>query len=126
MVAEHGGSGSALLHRQKQHQKLVDVAHRTRRAVVVADVAGDARVHLAHWDALGLAPKSVICAPVASGGRTLGLIELANPRDGAAFGEAEGNAVLYAAEQLAEFIAERGVSIDEEAVRHAHAERSTP
>ncbi len=124
VVAEHGGSGSALLHRQGQHLKLADTAHRTRRSVLVADAAGDARVHVAHWEALGVSPRSLVCAPVASGGRTLGLIELANPRDGAAFGESESNAVLYVAQQLGEFVADRGVSIDEEAVRQAHADRA--
>jgi hypothetical protein len=126
VVAEHGGKGkgSALLHRQKQHEKLVDAAHRTRRSVLVVDAAGDPRVSTAHWDALGVAPRTLICSPVASGGRTLGLIELANPRDGGPLGEVESNAVLYVAQQLGEFLADRGASIDEEAVRQAHAERA--
>jgi hypothetical protein len=50
------------------------------------------------------------------GGRTLGLLELANPRDGGAFEAADGNALTYIAKQFAEFLDSHGVLLDPDAV----------
>ena len=48
---------------------------------------------------------------------TQGLIELANPTDGHAFNEGDGNALTYIGQQYAEFVAARGVIVDDEHIR---------
>jgi hypothetical protein len=127
VVAQGGGEGDAVLARVPQHAGLAAAAHRARRAVLVENAADDARVERLdreRWARLGVTPESLLCAPVAAGGRTLGLVELANPSDGAPFRDAEGNAAQYVAQQLAEFLADRGVVVDEDAIRQTRAERA--
>jgi GAF domain-containing protein len=56
--------------------------------------------------------RSVIAAPVMQAGRFLGALELLNPLDGQPFTESDANAVMYIAEQFADFVAARGVVTD--------------
>ena len=66
--------------------------------------------------------RSVIVAPVEQAGRFLGALEILNPLDGQPFTEAEGNAVMYIAEQLAEFLSQRGVVTDPEKIAARQAQ----
>jgi GAF domain-containing protein len=89
---------------------------RSNRSVVVSDVKdatfeGDPR-----WNEIGVVPRSLICAPVTKGGRYLGLIELANPHDGRSFRESDGHALTYIGQQFGDFLADRGVMLDPDAV----------
>jgi GAF domain-containing protein len=56
--------------------------------------------------------RSVIVAPVMQAGRFLGAIELLNPLDDQPFTESDGNAMMYIAEQFADFVAARGIVTD--------------
>jgi hypothetical protein len=69
------------------------------------------------WSALGIVPTAMISAPVAFGGRYLGLVELFNPLDGGPLRESDGHALTYVGEQFAEYLAQRDISIDPDYVR---------
>ncbi len=73
-------------------------------AIVVADARGEGRYRGGRWGLAGEGVQSLLAAAARSGGRTLGLLELANPADGGAFDEGEGRALEYAAEQFGEFL----------------------
>jgi GAF domain-containing protein len=105
-----------LLKRYTESDSMLSAAMRKRRALVITDVAqnDDARA-LDRYVAMGGA-RSVIVAPVMQAGRFLGAIELLNPLDGQPFTESDGNAVMYIAEQFAEFVAARGVVTDPERI----------
>jgi hypothetical protein len=66
--------------------------------------------------AVGVEIRSLLSAPVELGGRYLGLIEIANPLDGVAFSEGDGNAVTYIGQQFAEFVAQHGAILDRDAI----------
>src|SRR5690606_2454141 len=92
-----GGERSALWHRIADRASLPRRAMRSHPAVIASrEEEGDER-----WSAMGVAVHSLVVAPVEKSGRYLGLIELANPFDGGAFGEGDGNAVTYIGEQFA-------------------------
>jgi GAF domain-containing protein len=104
--------------RTSEKEPLIAQAMRARRAIVVSDAATDDRVSgHARWSRFDRPIVSVVCAPVEIGGRFLGVIELANPRDGGAFTEAEGHALTYIGEQFAEFVQARGISLESERVK---------
>src|SRR5207249_2283166 len=89
-------------------------AMKAKHAVVVSDKAElgvDKR-----WNEIGADPASLICAPVENHGRYMGLIELCNPQDGKRFTESDGHALSYIGKQYAEFLEDRGVLIDPDAV----------
>jgi GAF domain-containing protein len=90
---------------------------RKRHAIVVDDAAGAERAMDDRWRAAGVELKALVCAPIELSGRYLGLIELANPVDGHAFNEGDGNALTYIGQQFAEFVAQRGVIVDPAAIR---------
>lgn len=119
VVRQHGGPRSALGARQPERAPLAITAMRKKHAVVVADPAGAARAVDDRWRAIGVEPKSLICAPVELGGRYLGLIELANPLDNGVYTDGDGNALTYIGQQFAEFVATHGVVVDAEAIREA-------
>jgi hypothetical protein len=110
-----GTRGSAarglLLQRNAESDPMLFSAMRKRRAVVLGDAATSEAAGLERYRAVG-EPRSLIVAPVMQAGRFLGAIELINPLDGQPFTEADGNAVMYIADQLAEFVAARGVVTD--------------
>jgi hypothetical protein len=88
-------------------------------SVLVRDPQTDARFRRGRW-ALAEPKRSVLSAPVASEGRKLGLIELADPADGGEFTEDDRNAVMYAASAFGQFLRRRGL------VLSAEPERSSP
>jgi hypothetical protein len=113
--ARGAGAGELLLRRHPESDRLLSSAARRRRAIVLADATQGEAASVERYLAVGGA-RSVIVAPVVQSGRYLGAIELVNPTDGQPFTEADGNAIMYMAEQLAEFIAARGVVIDPERI----------
>lgn len=108
-----------LLHATSEKDALVAEAMRSLRPVVLTDASGDPRIQASRFTHFGLPLTSVVSAPIQHEGRFLGLIELANPNDGAPFTEADANAIGYMGQQLAEFVAERGVVFDPRRVRGA-------
>ena len=119
VVRQTGGMNNALLLRVSQRAKLPQKAMRSGRAVVVAETETEPEVLDERWLEIGSTVRSIICAPVEVSGRYLGLIELANPHDGRAFKETDGHALTYIGRQYAEFVAERGVTLDPERVLEA-------
>ncbi len=109
--------GSAVLSRTSERTSLVARSMRAARAQVVSAGAADAVEGDGRFQALGLAPESLVCAPVLAGGRYLGLIEVADPLDGRPFTDSDGHALTYIGEQFAEFLAQREVLLDPERVR---------
>jgi len=116
VVRQTGGPRSALCHRQPERAPIAQQAMRSRRAVVVTSATDLARAADARWTAIGVELAALLTAPVELGGRYLGLIEIANPLDDAAFTEGDGNALTYIAQQFAEFVASRGVVTDAELI----------
>jgi GAF domain-containing protein len=116
-VVARARPAGALLARTPERERHVAQAMRKRRAVVVPDAAGDSRFSEGRWALVGEPVRSLLVAPVALGGRFLGLLELANPSDGGEFDEGDGHALVYIADQLAEFIGRVGLVIDEDAIR---------
>jgi hypothetical protein len=116
LVRQTGGQ-IALLARLSERAPVAQAAMRSRAAVVVADVAADSRfAGDERWRQIGVEPRSLICAPAELGGRYLGLIEIADPLDGGRYTEAEGNALTYIGQQLAEFVSDRGVIVEPDLV----------
>lgn len=111
------GRDALVLTRLPERDKLATQALRSRRAIVISDAASDPRIRGGRWDAVGEPVTSVVIAPVALGGRFLGMLELANPTDGHAYVESDGYALAYMGEQLAEFLGQRGVMIEPEAIK---------
>ncbi len=102
------GARALLLRRHSEHEALLSKAMRGRTALVINDgQTGDAD----RFQSLG-GVKSVIVAPAMLAGRFLGAIELLNPTDGQPFTEVEGNAVMYVAGQLADYVATHGIVTD--------------
>jgi hypothetical protein len=117
VVRQAGGTASVLCTRQPEKAPLALSAMRKRHAIVVSDSEGAEKAMDDRWRTLGVELKSLICAPIELSGRYLGLIELANPNDGHAFNEGDGNALTYIGQQFAEFVAARGVIVDDEQIR---------
>jgi GAF domain len=112
VTSTRGVAASALLlRRHTEADVLLAAAMRKRRAVVIADAKGNDAASLDRYVALGGA-RSLMVAPVMQAGRFLGAIELLNPLDGQPYTEAEGNALMYIADQFAVFVAARGVVTD--------------
>ena len=116
VVRQTGGAQSVLLGRISQRSKLQQEAMRLGRAVVVPDTSVEPDYVDGRWDDIGTPPRSLICSPIEQNGRYLGLIELANPHDGAAYTDSDGHALTYIGRQFAEFAAEREVILDPERV----------
>ncbi len=125
VVRQKGGPRVALCARQPEKAPLALSAMRKQHAIVVSDAEGAKRAMDDRWRAIGVELKSLVCAPIELSGRYLGLIELANPTDGHAFNEGDGNALSYIGQQFAEFVAARGVIVDDEHIR-GDAKPSTP
>jgi hypothetical protein len=119
ITGTRGGESSALLlRRHSESDAILATAMRRRRTVVIADAGQSEGVDLGEverYREVGGA-RSVIIAPVMQAGRFLGAIELLNPLDREPFTDLDGNAVMYIAEQFAEFVAARGVVTDPDRV----------
>jgi GAF domain-containing protein len=126
IVRQSGGPRSAITMRQPEKAPLAISAMRKRHAVVVADAAEAERAMDTRWRAIGVELKSLVCAPIELSGRYLGLIELANPIDGHAFNEGDGNALTYIGQQFAEFVAARGVVVDPAQIRGEEEKPAPP
>ena len=117
VVRQTGGDGSALLMRLPEDSSMAKRAMKSKQTIIESGasipkaIGADER-----WAVIGLEPDSLLCAPVQLAGRYLGLIELANPHDGEVFTPADGHALSYIAEQFSEFLNERGLLIDPDAV----------
>jgi len=112
------GALKAIQARTPEKDSLIAEAMHTRRSVVIAEASGDERAQKGRWGMIDISCRSLVCAPVEQGGRFLGLLELANPRDGGPFKEGDGHALTYIGEQFAEFLAARGIVL--------HPDRLTP
>jgi hypothetical protein len=108
-------ASTLLLRRHTESDVLLSAAMRRRRAVVIGDAGATDAAALERYAPLG-GVRSLVIAPVMQAGRFLGAIELLNPLDGQPYSEAEGNALMYIAEQFAEFVASRGVITDPERI----------
>jgi GAF domain-containing protein len=113
LITSTRGSGARplLLRRHAESDAMLSAAMGKRRAIVITEATPGETQALDRYTALGGA-HSLIIAPVMQAGRFLGAIELLNPLDGQPYTEAEGNALMYIAEQFAEFVAARGVVTD--------------
>lgn len=117
VVRQLGGENQVILTRFSEFAALPRAAMRASRAVVVPDAPADPRVSAdERWKAIGVSPKSLLCAPVQAVGRSLGLVEVVNPLDGGRFSEDDGNALTYIGQQLAQFLDAREVIVDRERV----------
>jgi putative methionine-R-sulfoxide reductase with GAF domain len=108
------GAAKALQMRTSEKEPLIAEAMQKRRAVVLRDSAAAERARKGRWALLDVETTSVVCAPVAQGGRFLGVLEIANPRDGRPFSDGDGHALTYIGEQFSEFLGSRGVVLDSE------------
>jgi GAF domain-containing protein len=108
---------AALLFRTPERTRGVIEAMSSGRAMLVANAIGDERFSAGRWAFVGEPVQSLLVVPIRQGGRFLGLLELANPTDGAPFTDADANAFTYLAGQLAEFLGQRGISISPEQIR---------
>jgi hypothetical protein len=117
IVTSVRGAGAQVLlaRRHPESDALLYAAMRNRLAMVYSDATASEAPGLERFRALG-GVKSLIVAPVMQAGRFLGAIELLDPLDGQPFADDEGPAVQYIAEQLAEFVASRGVITDPERI----------
>ncbi len=119
VVASVVGEGQdQLTKRFSQGDPWLAEAMRRRGAFVVKDASSHEGAQVERFASFGGA-KSVVIAPVMLGGRALGAIELVNPLDGNPFGEDDGNAIAYLAEQFAEFVSSHGLVTDEGRIRKA-------
>jgi hypothetical protein len=109
------GLERALLETTLDTEPLIAAVMHARGAQVFR-AAGDERFQRGRWRLAGAPLDHVLCGAARQGGRYLGLVELANPAGGAPFGANEINALDYACEQFAEFVATHPVVIDREAV----------
>jgi len=117
-----GGATALLLTRSAENDPLLGEAMRKRRAMLVGSAYGVDPGPLPRYVALGVVQSGLV-APVMQAGRFLGAIELVNPADGVAFAEADGQALDYIAQQLAEFVATSGVVTDAERISSVASSR---
>lgn len=107
VARQAGGPKGARLAKLPLDDTIVQAAMRQGRAVVVPSPTQDARGIGEHWQALGIELTSLACAPVQAGGRTLGMIEIANPLEGGGYTEGDGDALTYVAARFSEFLVAR-------------------
>jgi hypothetical protein len=113
IVRQSGGKTQCLGATLSDKSSLAGAAMRSKRAVVIADAMRDPRAVVdARWKAIGVEPKSIVCAPVEASGRYFGLIELVNPEGKSRYGTSEGNALTYIGQQLAKFLAGQSAPMD--------------
>jgi len=72
--------------------------------LAVSDAEKDPRFHRAVSEAVGYATRSLLCAPVASGGRVLGALEVLNKKGSAPFSQEDLAVLSYLAAQTAAFL----------------------
>jgi GAF domain-containing protein len=109
-------SNEVLLHKTPDTFAHFREAFRRGRALAFTPEAGDERVQRELWDRLGVEIQAGLCGAVQQAGRYLGVIELANPSGGPPFHVGELNALDYICEQFADFIAQKPIILDADAV----------
>ncbi|HEX4339095.1 MAG TPA: GAF domain-containing protein [Polyangiaceae bacterium] len=120
IVSAQGNRAAALLdYATPETDAFIVEVMKSDESTLVQDPASDPRFGRGRW-ALAEPKRSVLCAPLASEGRQLGLLELVDPADGGAFTEDDRNALMYAASALSRFIDRRGLVLSDE------PERSSP
>jgi len=72
--------------------------------VAVSDAEKDSRFYRAVSEAIGYETRSLLCAPIARGGRVRGALEVLNKRDGRPFEEQDQAVLAYLAHQAAELL----------------------
>lgn len=112
VVRQSGGKTECLGAAIPDRSSLAQAALRAHHGVVIPDAVRDPRAVDARWKAMGVEPKSIVCAPVEAAGRTLGLIELVNPADTSRYGNSEGNALTFLGQQFAQFLADKSAPVD--------------
>ncbi|MFO0643260.1 MAG: hypothetical protein U0183_28805 [Polyangiaceae bacterium] len=93
--------------RHLEAEPILSAAVKARKAMV----RGSEDAMTARYTTIGGA-KSLVVAPVLVAGRTLAILEMVNPNDGAPYTQDEANAMTYIAEQFAEFLSSRGLVFD--------------
>lgn len=73
--------------------------------LAVSDAEKDPRFYRAISQAIGYETRSLLCAPVARGGRVLGALEVVNKRGGAPFEQTDLAVLSYLAHRAAELVA---------------------
>lgn len=113
VVKSRGPNGAAVLGtRTPEADPFLGAALRSGRANHVRDAAREAGWSRPRYAALGHPdPHEILVVPIRHHRRYLGMIEIADHVDGKPFTENEEHAVVYVAEQFAEFLSERGVKL---------------
>jgi len=114
--AKGPNANTVLLQRMSDQDPLVRSVMRSTHATSVEDATDDPRFSGSRWQALGVAPRSVLCGGVQLSGRYLGLIEIANPHGGVPFHQSELNALDYICEQFAAFLSKKPIVLSADVV----------
>jgi hypothetical protein len=93
--------------RHLEAEPILSAAVKARKAMI----RGSEDAMTARYTSIGGA-RSLVVAPVLVAGRTLAILEMVNPNDGAPYTQDEANAMTYIAEQFAEFLSSRGLVFD--------------
>lgn len=114
VVSAEGSRANALLdYATPEDDPFIVEVMKNEDSTLVDDPGAEQRFQRGRW--LLVEPKrSVLCAPVISGGRHLGLIEVADPADGGNFTDDDRNALTYAASALSRFVDRRGLVLSDE------------
>lgn len=114
VMGVHASRSAALVdYATPEDDVLVAELMKSTEATLFTAPGSDARFSRGRW--LLVEPqRSVLCAPATVEGRYLGLVELADPEDGAEFGEDDRHALTYAANAFARFLAHRGIVLSTE------------
>lgn len=73
-------------------------------SLAISETEMDPRFHREVSEALGYPVRSILCAPMVSGGRTFGCVEVINRRESSTFTDAELAILSYVAHQGARFL----------------------
>jgi len=113
VVKSRGPNHMAVLgQRTPEADPFLGAVLRSGKARHVRDAAQESGWSRPRYAAIGHAePREILVVPIRQHRRYLGLIELADHLDQKPFTEAEEHAVVYVAEQFAEFAAERGLKL---------------
>ncbi|HEY3253940.1 MAG TPA: GAF domain-containing protein, partial [Polyangiaceae bacterium] len=109
-------ANTVILQRMSDQDPLVRSVMRSTHAVSLKNAADDARFNGPRWQALGVAPRAVLCGGVQLSGRYLGLIEVANPLGDVPFHQSELNALDYICEQFAAFLSKKPIVLSADVV----------
>jgi GAF domain-containing protein len=114
VVSAEGSRANALLdYATPEDDPFIADVMKNEESTLVDDPSAEPRLSRGRW--LLVEPKrSILCAPVVSEGRQLGLIEVSDPLDGGPFSDDDRNALMYAASALSRFLDRRGLVLSDE------------